>query len=541
MSTNVDLRQLARRGTDLAPRPPARRTPWLTRYVLPAAVLLGFAAVAVWAARDSLLPSHPVTVVPVLTTHAAVRQGGAPLFQAAGWVEPRPTPVLATALAEGVVERLLVVEGQEVQGGEPVAQLVEADARLVVRAAEADLRHAEAERERAAAALEAARVNVDQPVQLEAAAAEADAMLAQKQAELSELPSQRSAAETRLRVLRGNYDAAKEVNKGSPEPLVSLRHAAAEVDTAAAAVDQLTAREPHLKREVEALKAKSAALRKRLELKTEEARQLADAAAGVHVAEARVEQARTALDAARLRLERMTVRAPSGGRVLALVARPGTRLMGLAPASAQDASTVVSLYDPAALQVRADVLLENVPQVHPGQAVRIETPAVPGGLDGAVLQATSLADVQKNTLQVKVAVTAPPSVLKPDMLVRATFLADAAPEGPADAESLRLLIPRGLVQSGDGGARVWLADQAAGVARLRAVKLGGEAGDLVEVVEGLNASDKLIAGGRDGLYEGRRMAVTGEEAPDAPGRPSEAKHDRPQRLPPADGGNGGKH
>src|SRR5262249_55525296 len=124
MNPNVDLRQLAVRRE----RPPAaglaRPRHLLSRYVLPAAVLLGFTALAGWSARDSLLPARPVTVVPVLTTRAEVRQEGTPLFQSAGWIEPRPTPTLVTALTEGVVEQLLVVEGQEVQAGEPVARLL---------------------------------------------------------------------------------------------------------------------------------------------------------------------------------------------------------------------------------------------------------------------------------------------------------------------------------------------------------------------------------------------------------------------------------
>src|SRR5437867_3511062 len=140
MSANVDLRQLAVRRTGSAPPPLARRRPWLTRYALPGVVLLGFAAVIAWSARDRLLPSKPVTVVPVLTSRAEVQQEGTPLFQAAGWIEPRPTPVLATALAEGVIEKLLVVEGQPVKKGEPVARLIEADTRIGVRTAEADLR-----------------------------------------------------------------------------------------------------------------------------------------------------------------------------------------------------------------------------------------------------------------------------------------------------------------------------------------------------------------------------------------------------------------
>jgi multidrug efflux pump subunit AcrA (membrane-fusion protein) len=510
MNPNVDLRQLAiRRESGVSPLPVLRRH-LLTRYLIPAGVLLGFAAVFAWAARDSLLSAQPVTVVPVLTSRAAVQQGGAALFQAAGWVEPRPTPVLVTALAEGVVEQLLVVEGQEVQAGAPVAKLIEADARLALQAAEADLRLREADRDAARAALAAARTNNTQPVHLQAPLAEAEAMLAQKETDLADVPFQRRTAQAREQLARRDYEGKAQASGALAG--ITLQAAQKELETATAAVEQLVVREERLKREVAALAAKRDALRKRLELKTEETRQLTEAAANLQAAEARVQQAQVAVDAARLRLERMVVRAPTGGRVLALLARPGMRLMGLAPGSLHDSSTVVSLYDPASLQIRADVRLEDVPHVRPGQPVRIETPAVPGGLDGVVLQATSQADIQKNTLQVKVAVTAPPPVLKPDMLVQVTFLAPAAPDAPAiETETLRLLVYRQLVESGEGGARVWVADQAVGVARVRTVKLGSAVSDLVEVVEGLTPADKLIGGGREGLRDGQRIVVTGED------------------------------
>src|SRR2546429_2371087 len=128
MNSNVDLKQLAVRRDGPAPAPQLRRPGHLaSRYLLPGAVLVGFSAVVAWAARDSLLPSRPVTVVPILTTRAEVRQEGSPLFQAAGWVEARPTPILVTALAEGVIDQLLVVEGQEVKAGEAVARLIDVD------------------------------------------------------------------------------------------------------------------------------------------------------------------------------------------------------------------------------------------------------------------------------------------------------------------------------------------------------------------------------------------------------------------------------
>src|SRR5260221_5676793 len=197
MESHVDLRQLAvRREPPEAPmRRPRRHL--FARYLLPAIIVLGFAAVLAWAARDSLLPSRPVTVVPVITSRAEVNQEGAALFQGAGWVEPRPTPVLAAALTEGVIDRLLVVEGQEVKAGEPIATLIDADARLALRSAQADLSLRQAELDSAKAGLAAASVNFEQPVALQAALAEAEAMLAQKRTDQATLPQQLKSAEAR--------------------------------------------------------------------------------------------------------------------------------------------------------------------------------------------------------------------------------------------------------------------------------------------------------------------------------------------------------
>src|SRR5215475_5916429 len=105
MNTKVDLSQLAVARDDPAPkqgettRP--RRRGVLTRFVLPALLLLGFAALVGYALRDSLSPPRPVTVIPVTASQGALdAPPDTPLFRAAGWVEPRPTPTVVTALAE---------------------------------------------------------------------------------------------------------------------------------------------------------------------------------------------------------------------------------------------------------------------------------------------------------------------------------------------------------------------------------------------------------------------------------------------------------
>jgi multidrug efflux pump subunit AcrA (membrane-fusion protein) len=516
---SIDLRQLAV-NRDAPAATISRRRPWVSRYVLPAVVLLAFLGVLAWAARDQFVTSKSVTVVPVLATRAAVQQEGAALFTAAGWVEPRPTEVRVPALSEGVVEKLLVVEDQEVKAGQPVAMLIRRDAELALAEAKASHELADSDRASAQAALEAARTNLEKPVALRAMLAEAEGMWAKTQTELANLPFQRQAADARVQIARLDLEGKQAAGEGVA--LRSIQRAQSEHASAVAAAEELKARETNLRRESDAQAAKRDALKLQLELLTEEKRKLAEAQSQVRAAEARVRQAALAVEAAELRLERMTVRATIDGRVLSLVAQPGTPLQAgmravetaTDPGGTHYASTVVTLYDPKRLQVRADVRLENVPQVQPGQNVRIETAAVQKPLDGEVLFATALTNIGKNTLQVKVSIADPPPTLKPGMLSDLTFLAPPSVEKTAgETRQLRLFIPKALVLSSADGAAVWIADQAASVARRRNVTLGRAAsGDLVEITAGLTAADKLIAGGREDLTDGQRINVTGEDA-----------------------------
>jgi multidrug efflux pump subunit AcrA (membrane-fusion protein) len=513
MNTNVDLSQLALRRDPLAPPLVSRRRHLVSRYFVPGVILLGFVAVLGWAARDQLLPAQPVTVVPVLATRAEVRQAGAPLFTAAGWVEPRPTPIVVTALTEGVIEELLVVENQPVRQGEPVARLIDEDTRLQLKRAEAALRLVQAKRDSARAELAAAQTNFQYPVKLQAELADAEAMLAQKQSELDNLPFEIEAARARLQLAGQDYEgksrAASSVQAVSGR---DVQRAESALAAAKAAVEGLTVRQPRLEQEVGALSRRRDALARQLELKTEEQRQLALAEAQVKSAEAVVRQAEVEVETLELQRERLTVLAPADGCVLHLLARPGTRVMGLAVDSPQDASTVVTLYDPANLQVRADVRLDDLPRMQLGQPVRIKTAALAEPLMGEVLLATSLADIQKNTLQVKVAIHEPPPALRPDMLVEAVFLAPDSPgSDSSSSEQLRIYAPRHLIDVTESGAHTWIADQAAGVARKRSVTLGESSGELVEIVQGLTPADKLISSGRESLRDGQRIAIQGED------------------------------
>jgi HlyD family secretion protein len=445
MSGNVDLSQLVVRRDQVASSTTKPRRVWLLccRIILPGIVLFSFLCIGGWAARDSFLPARPVTVVPVVTTYVDMQTEGTPLFQAAGWIEPRPTPILVTALTEGVVEMLIVVEGQKIDEGHVVARLIQDDAKLALQTAEADRELQQAAVEQAKAALSVMRAH---------------------------LPTQLAAARSNLDLAKKSFDSAQQLFDAASLPYLSLTKAKTNLDAAASAVAELEIRQGTFKADT--------------------IRPFAEAEATVKSALARLKQAETGVALAKLRLDRTVVKSPVAGQVITLVAKPGQRLMGQAPTGMQDASTVITMFNPKMIQVRADVRLEDVPKVQPGQLVRIETPVAAGSLDGEVLQITSQADIQKNTLQ-------------------ATFLALAPPNAnEGEKQSMRLMIPKQLVESAEGSTHVWIADLAGKIARKKLIKLGRSNGEYVEVVQGVNVTDRLILDGRQGLNDGQRIDVT---------------------------------
>ena len=248
MNPPIDLRQLAVRREVAPPGRTSSRRQLFTRYLLPALLLLGFVAVLGWTISDSFLPARSVTVVPVLATRATLVQTGTPVCQAAGWIEPRPTPTVVTALAEGVVKELLVVEGQAVAAGDPVARLIDTDVRLALQVAEAEVHLREAELAVARAARDAAQTNLQQPVHLEAARAEADALLARAETELANLPFQLRAAEARKRLAQVDWENKTAVP--GAVPALTVVQARSELDTATATVEELTNRQPRLEHEI---------------------------------------------------------------------------------------------------------------------------------------------------------------------------------------------------------------------------------------------------------------------------------------------------
>lgn len=540
MSADVDLRQLTIVREDVTTPQIRRRRHVLSRYVVPALLIGGFVAVVAWAARDRVFPPKQVWVVPVMASQSTSQQEGTPLFQAAGWIEPRPTPIRVAALAPGVVEKLLVVQDQPVKAAEPVAKLVDQDAKYARDHAAADLRIREAQLSVARAEVQAANTRFEKPVHLQAALSDAEATLAAVTTELKNLPFETRRAEAQLGFAEKDYQGKLSAQGSVSERAVNEAHSA--LDTAKATVEELRTRADTLAAQQAALTKRRDSLKLQLELLADETQAKQQADAKLQEATAKLDHARVSLAEAELRLERMTVRAPVEGRVYQLVAFPGTTLTGgMSPIANADASTVVTLYQPGMLQVRADVRFEDIPKVILGQQVQIKNPALPAAITGKVLFVSSEANIQKNTLQVKVELDAASDVLKPEMLVDATFLAPKhADAATAETDQVHIFIPQQLVSRDDAGAFVWVADQSSGRARKTPIALGTVGvGGIQEITRGLSMGSHIIARGQDSLRDGDRIQVVGEESAAAASAPPASENGQPlNRLPTGANSNG---
>ncbi|MCG3128353.1 MAG: Multidrug resistance protein MdtA [Phycisphaerae bacterium] len=510
MNASADLAVLGGKAmppaATVALAPPRRQ--WKTRILLPGTLLTAAAGMLAMSARDALVPARAVTVVPVVAK-AGGAAGRTISVQAPGWVEADPFYTAVPALADGVVKEVLVLEGERVEAGQVVARLVDDDARLALSRAEAEAQSREGMLASAEAALQAAQTNWDHPVELRRKLAAAEAMLAERRAALQRWPSELAKEQAYALELKADFELTERLFRQNEASEIEFVRAKQKYEAQAAQAAATAALKPVLEAQLASAEADVTAATEALQLRVEERRMLDASQAEVRTAKAALDNARAALGEARLRLERMEVRAPSAGIVMARLVEPGSKVMLLM--DAMRSSQIVRLYDPQKLQVRVDVPLAEAAHVGVGQDAEVVVLVLPDRtFKGHVTRLVHEADIQKNTLQVKVAIVAPAAEIKPEMLARVRFMAAAPTSGAASREAL--FIPAGLLRERNGDqAQVWLADQARNVAEYRRVQVGAaKVGDWLEIADGLRSGDRLIADDTSGLRPGERVRITGE-------------------------------
>jgi HlyD family secretion protein len=424
-------------------------------------------------------------------------------------------------LTDGVVEAVLVLEGQPVSKGQVVARLVADDAKLA-------LARAEAEAASRRAALKAATETWDNPVERDRAVAATAAMRDDAAAELARLPLDIDTERARLKELQVDYQTKSELNERAISRL-DVAQAKYKFEAQQAAVRSLEAKRASLEAKVRQFAADAAAAKENRRLRTDEARALAEAEAAVRLADVAVTEAK-------LRLERTEVKSPADGVVMQRLVEPGSKVMFVG--DMVHSAHVARLYDPRRLQVRVDVPLADAAKVGVGQAARVTVDVLPDRtFDGVVTRAVHEADVQKNTQQFKVAIKDPAEQLKPEMLAKVKFLGGARAVGTGRTSSppeTNVEHPTSNVQrptedvtdGGNAGGIVFAPESllhkegdaywtlALDLRERRAMRRTIVPGDArrdgwVSIDKGLAAGDRLIVAERP-VADGQRVRVIGE-------------------------------
>lgn len=177
--------------------------------------------------------------------------------------------------------------------------------------------------------------------------------------------------------------------------------------------------------------------------------------------------------------DRVPIKAPATGTVMERRANAGTVVSAGDP--------VVAISDLSTLWVIAAVNEEDLSQIHRGQSVQISVRAYPSRtFAGRVFQLGERMDPQTRTLQIRISVANPQSLLKPDMFATLSF----APSGARQA----IYLPESAIQEIDGRNIVFVQSRT-GNYEPREIKLGARVNRKVEIMSGVDPGALVVVSG----------------------------------------------
>src|SRR5438552_6708192 len=155
-------------------------------------------------------------------------------------------------------------------------------------------------------------------------------------------------------------------------------------------------------------------------------------------------------------------------------------------ASVGTEASLFKIIDLSRVWVDANVFEKDLQRVRLGQGVKLTLPAFPGStFSGKVILVNSVVDPDTRTVKVRTEVPNPDGRLKPDMFANVEII--------TDVNRSAISIPQSAVLNDQGKTVVFVAE--GGSYKKRQVHTGIQNGDLVEIIDALNASDKVIVKG----------------------------------------------
>jgi len=206
----------------------------------------------------------------------------------------------------------------------------------------------------------------------------------------------------------------------------------------------------------------------------------------------------------RTNLNDMVVRAPFSGVVISKDAQPGEMISPVSAGGGFTRTGIGTIVDMASLEIEVDVNETYINSVTPNQKVEAVLDAYPDWrIPAHVITTIPSADRQKATVKVRIAFDELDARILPDMGVKVSFLKET-PAGQA-AAAPRVVVPKTAIRTAEGRSIVFvLKDDRV---ERRAVSVGLDNGDQVELVSGVTAGERVVVDGPPTLKDGDKVRV----------------------------------
>ena len=200
------------------------------------------------------------------------------------------------------------------------------------------------------------------------------------------------------------------------------------------------------------------------------------------------------------------IRAPFTGVVIAKTAQPGEMISPVSAGGGFTRTGICTIVDMESLEIEVDVNEAYIQRVEPGQRVTAVLDAYPDWrIPGEVIAIVPTADRQKATVRVRVGFLEKDGRVLPDMGVKVAFLDAAQAGSETAARPTGVLIPAAAVRGEGNGSYTWVVKDSR--VERRDVRIGNELGETVQVIDGLEAGERVVLEPPTDLNDGDEVTV----------------------------------
>jgi len=220
------------------------------------------------------------------------------------------------------------------------------------------------------------------------------------------------------------------------------------------------------------------------------------AQAQLDLARAQNTQSAARLEELRINLDNTVIVSPVNGFVANRTADPGAFVGQNAP--------IVEVVDIGRVRLVANIVEKDLKLIQTGDGTRVGVDAYPGEIfSGRIARVSPVLDPATRTAPIEIEIPNPGFRLKPGMYARVAITTAEQKDA--------LVVPSNAVVDYAGRRGVFMTVDSETVA-FRAVVVGIEEGERVEILDGLIEGDRIVTTGAAGLRDGDRVLLAGPSA-----------------------------